>query len=80
MWGIIPGVIIVAGWFELLFVNGFGMPFNTGVVIYALLLIAGLTFGIRYTLKHNHTVVNTMFRGHAYRVLLLRDGRYPFRK
>ena len=33
MWGIIPGVIIVAGWFELLFVNGFGMPFNTGVVI-----------------------------------------------
>ena len=60
MWGIIPGVIIVAGWFELLFVNGFGMPFNTGVVIYALLLIAGLTFGIRYTLKHNHTVVNTI--------------------
>ncbi len=60
MWGIIPGVIIVAGWFELLFVNSFGMPFNTGVIIYAILLIAGLTFGIRYTLKHHHTIVNTI--------------------
>jgi len=59
MWGIIPGVVVLAGWFELLFVNGLGMPFNTGVVIYAILLIVGLTLGIRYTLKHNHTVVNT---------------------
>ena len=60
MWGIIPGVIIVAGWFELMFVNSFGLPFNSGVIVYALLLIAGLTYGIRYTLKHNHTIVNTI--------------------
>ena len=59
MWGIIPGVIVVAGWFELLFVNGMGLPFNTGVAVYALLLVAGLTYGTYYTLKHNHTVFNT---------------------
>ena len=59
MWGIIPGVFVVAGWFELLFVNTFGLPFNTGVAVYAILLIAALTYGIRYTLKHNHTVANT---------------------
>lgn len=60
MWGVIPGVIIIAGWFELLFVNGFGLPFNTGVALYAILLIGGLTYGIYYTLKHNHTIVNTI--------------------
>lgn len=60
MWGIIPGVIVVAGWFELMFVNGMGLPFNTGVVIYAILLIIGLIYGIRYTLKHHHTVLNTV--------------------
>lgn len=59
MWGVIPGLFVIAGWFELLFVNSFGLPFNTGVAIYAILLIAALTYGIRYTLKHNHTVANT---------------------
>ena len=59
MWGIIPGVFVVAGWFELLFVNSFGLPFNTGVAVYAVLLIGAVIYGIRYTLKHNHTVVNT---------------------
>lgn len=57
----IPGVIKIAGWFELLFVNSMKLPFNTGVIIYALLLIAGLTFGIRYTLKKQKTVLNTIF-------------------
>ena len=49
--GIIPGVIKVAGWFELTFVNGMGAPFNTGVIIYVLLIIGALVWGIRYTLK-----------------------------
>ena len=58
---LIPGVIKIAGWFELLFVNSMKLPFNTGVIIYALLLIVGLTFGIRYTLKKQKTVLNTIF-------------------
>lgn len=57
----IPGVIKIAGWFELIFVNGIGLPFNTGVIIYALLLIIGLAYGIRYTLKKNKTILNTIF-------------------
>ena len=33
LYGIVPGIVKVGGWFELLFVNGLGMPFNTGVVV-----------------------------------------------
>ena len=32
--GFIPGVIILAQWFEFIFVNGLGTPYNTGTVIY----------------------------------------------
>jgi len=41
LYGIIPGFPTVAGWFELLFTNGFGCPFNTGMYVY-LVLVAGL--------------------------------------
>ena len=57
---LIPGVVKLAGTFELIFVNGMGLPFNTGVIIYALLIIGGLTYGIRYTLKKNKTILNTV--------------------
>ncbi|GHV64941.1 membrane protein [Bacteroidia bacterium] len=56
----IPGIIKVAGWFELLFVNSFGAPFNTGVIVYVLALIGGLSYGIIYTMKHHKTVLNTV--------------------
>lgn len=46
LYGIVPGVVKVGGWFELLFVNGLGMPFNTGVVVYIIILAASLIWGI----------------------------------
>lgn len=58
--GIIPGVVSLAGKFELLFVNDFGLPFNTGVIVYAALVIAALVFALHYTRKHGHTVANTV--------------------
>ena len=39
MYIIIPGVIKIATWFELMFVNGFGLPFNSGVFFYIALMI-----------------------------------------
>jgi len=62
---IIPGVVKVASWFELLFVNEFGLPFNTGVLVYAILLIAVLVFGIYYTYVNNKAILNTIFTGIA---------------
>ena len=46
LYGIVPGIVKVGGWFELLFVNGLGMSFNSGVVVYIILLAASLIWGV----------------------------------
>ena len=46
LYGIVPGVVKVGGWFELLFVNSLGMPFNTGVIVYVALLAVAIIWGI----------------------------------
>ena len=56
---IIPGLIWLASKFELLFVNGFGLPYNSGVLVYSLLIISSLAFGIYYTQKKGQVVLNT---------------------
>ncbi|HNX57264.1 MAG TPA: DUF2723 domain-containing protein, partial [Prolixibacteraceae bacterium] len=63
MYGIIPGVITAATWFELMFVNGMGLPFNTGAVIYAFLLIGALVYGILYTIRKKKVLWNTVLLG-----------------
>ncbi len=35
----------ISGWFDLLFVNVFGLPFNTGMLFFVLLLTAALFWG-----------------------------------
>ena len=54
LYGIVPGIVKVGGWFELLFVNGLGMSFNSGVVVYIILLAASLIWGVyeSYTEKN----------------------------
>ena len=46
LYGVVPGIITVAGWFELLFVNTLGCPFNTGEIIYIILLVAIVIWAI----------------------------------
>ena len=46
LYGVVPGIIAVAGWFELLFVNTLGCPFNTGEIIYIVLLVAIVIWAI----------------------------------
>ncbi|MBQ9230846.1 MAG: DUF2723 domain-containing protein [Prevotella sp.] len=47
LYGVVPGIVQVGGWFELLFVNILGCPFNTGEIIYIFLLI-GITIWAIY--------------------------------
>ncbi|MEI6139593.1 MAG: DUF2723 domain-containing protein [Mariniphaga sp.] len=56
----IPGIVILAQWFELLFVNGMGAPYNTGTFIYFLLLIAGIYFGLKHTTRKKQVLANTI--------------------
>src|SRR5665648_229301 len=60
MYGIIPGVITIATWFELLFVNGLGLPFNTGAIFYAILLVGAIVYGILYTMRKKLILWNTV--------------------
>ena len=46
LYGVVPGIINVAGWFELLFVNVLSCPFNTGEIIYIILLVAIVIWAI----------------------------------
>ena len=46
LYGIIPGVPTIAGWFELLFTNVFGLPFNTGLAVYLVLMAVTLIWSI----------------------------------
>ena len=57
---LLPGLTAIAGKFELIFVNGMGLPFNSGVVVYALLLFGGLIFGIYATHKRGKVLWNTV--------------------
>src|SRR5690554_4198690 len=57
--GVIPGVVALAGQFELLFVNVFGLPFNIGATVYGVLVIGLLVYGLYYTHKHKKPVWNT---------------------
>ena len=56
---IIPGLPSIAGGFEVFFVNSLGLPFGSGVIVFALILIAALVYGIRYSQKNNRPILNT---------------------
>ena len=47
LYGVVPGIITVGGWFELFFVNTLNCPFNTGVIIYIIVLVATVIWAIR---------------------------------
>ena len=46
LYGVVPGIITVGGWFELFFVNVLGCPFNTGEIIYIILLVSSVIWAI----------------------------------
>jgi tetratricopeptide (TPR) repeat protein len=60
MYLIIPGIIKIASVFELIFVNGFGLPFKSGAIFYILLLIGLVVWGIQYTHKKKKVLANTI--------------------
>lgn len=55
----------IAAWFERIFVNSFGMPFNSGVFFYALLLIAAIVVALVISKRKNWVAVNTLTWGIA---------------
>ncbi len=51
MYGVVQGLVEVCGYFELLFVNVLGMPYNTGVIAYVIILAGVLIWSIWETMR-----------------------------
>ena len=85
MFVFIPGIIVLAQWFELFFVNGLGAPYNTGSVIYAILVISGIVWGLKYTREKKKVLANTsilalavMIIGYSsYALIVIRSSANP---
>jgi hypothetical protein len=58
--GIVPWVVKLAGLFELFFINTIGLPFNSGTIIYFILLTAGIVWGLHYTKKHRKEIAHVI--------------------
>ncbi|MBX2841093.1 MAG: DUF2723 domain-containing protein [Flammeovirgaceae bacterium] len=58
MYGVIPGLPSVAGWFEILFVNSFGLPFGYGITFFIIIFIGMLVYGLYYSEKNQKEVLN----------------------
>ena len=62
LYGIVPGIVKVGGWFELLFVNTFGLPFNTGMIVYMILLVGIVLWSIwETTVQRNRLRMNLSY-------------------
>ena len=56
---IVPYIVIFAGKFEIFFTNSIGLPFNTGTIVYFVLLIGLLVWGVLYSIKKQKVILNT---------------------
>ncbi|MEI6048536.1 MAG: DUF2723 domain-containing protein [Bacteroidota bacterium] len=82
---LMPGVPQVAGWFELLFVNVMGLPYNSGLLFYIAILFGALAFGINYSLKNKRVVLNyvmtslivIMIGYSSYAMIMIRSSARP---
>lgn len=63
---IIPGLPSLAGSFEIFFINTLGLPFGSGALFVGLSMIAGLVWGIFYSVKKQKAILNTSLLGLAF--------------
>jgi len=64
--GIIPWIVKLSSMFELLFVNSFGLPFNSGTAFYFIVLIGLIIWGLRYTIRKNKVILNSVILGFTF--------------
>jgi hypothetical protein len=82
---IIPGIVKAASGFELLFVNGLGLPFNSGNIIFIILIVVLLSWGLYRTHKLGKVTLNTLLLGltvviigySSYSMIIIRSAADP---
>jgi len=56
MYGIIPGFTKVGGWFEMLFVNTMGASYNSGSLVYILMVVISLAWALFETISEKGSI------------------------
>lgn len=67
--GVIGGFVSIGSKFDLMFVNGFGMPFWSGFLFYCLIVLGLMIYGLKMTRKKNQPVWNTVLLGLAFMLI-----------
>ncbi|MCG8339803.1 MAG: DUF2723 domain-containing protein [Cytophagales bacterium] len=83
--GIIPGLPTLALKFELFFVNRLTLPFGSGAVVFGLLLISSVVYGIHYSIKKQKEILNVallcltfiLIGYSSYALVLIRSNANP---
>ncbi|RYJ43315.1 putative permease [Flavobacterium beibuense] len=57
---LLPYTLALFGKTEIFMVNKMGLPFNSGTIFMALLIVALFYFGLNYTRKNNYALANTL--------------------
>ncbi|MGB8492449.1 MAG: DUF2723 domain-containing protein [Bacteroidales bacterium] len=66
MYGIMPGVVRISSRFDLLFVNTFGLPANSGMIVHVILMAALFVFAVRCTYVSSDRIKNTVLASGAF--------------
>ncbi|MFC2116302.1 DUF2723 domain-containing protein [Bacteroidota bacterium] len=82
---VIPGIVKIAGVFELIAVNGIGLPFNSGTVIFVIATVALMAYLIYYSHRTRKVLLNTVLVSFAviaigyfsYGIILIRSVANP---
>ena len=85
MSGIIPGLPTFANVFEVMFVNSFNLPFNTGIIFFLLLFVGAIVWTFRYARRTGNNALHNgvwafiyILMGYAsYGVILTRATHAP---
>lgn len=57
---IVPQTVSIGAWFDRVFVNTFGLPVNSGLASFVVLLLGALSYGVWYSYKKSKVILNTV--------------------
>jgi hypothetical protein len=85
VFGFIPWIVKLAAWTDLLFVNGFGLPVNSGALFYLISLATAIILLLKHSHKYQKVMMNkivmvfmVLFIGYSsYLVLAIRADANP---
>ncbi|MDH5609546.1 MAG: DUF2723 domain-containing protein, partial [Cyclobacteriaceae bacterium] len=66
MIGVIPGIATLVGSMEVFFVNSIGLPFGAGVIIFTVIFIGSLVYGIIFSIRKEYVILNTALLGFSF--------------